>query len=200
VAAAEAAWEAGQVERAERLAVLAEELAPATHLSGRLCLVRGLIQMYRGRPSAGLQLLRTAAEQLADDDVELALTALTAAVEAAMAIGDFTGLSTMASLAATITTAEPAAAGLLIGLAQLVQGDATAGTASLRAFADLVNPSDDLRVLGCRAAAASFLGDEQGALRRYGQAISAARTAGAISSLPWLLEQRALIEATSCHC
>jgi DNA-binding NarL/FixJ family response regulator len=199
VAAAEAAWEAGQVERAERLAVLAEELAPATHLSGRLCLVRGLIQTYRGRPSAGLQLLRTAAEQLADDDVELALTALTAAVEAAMAIGDFTGLSTMATLAATITTAEPAAAGLLIGLAQLVQGDSTAGTASLRAFADLVNPSDDLRVLGCRAAAASFLGDEQVALRRYGQAISAARTAGAISSLPWLLEQRALIEATSCH-
>ncbi|HST83021.1 MAG TPA: ATP-binding protein, partial [Kineosporiaceae bacterium] len=200
VAAAEAAWEAGQADRAERLAALAEELELATHLKGRLCLVRGLIQMYRGQPSVGLQLLHAAAEQLAVDDLELSLTALTAAVEAAMAIGDFTGLPKMAALATSITSGGPAAAaGLLIGLAQLVQGDSAAGTASLRAFVDLVNPSDDLRVLGCRAAAASFLGDEQTALRRYGQAISVARTAGAISSLPWLLEQRALIEATSCQ-
>jgi DNA-binding CsgD family transcriptional regulator len=198
VAAAAAAWDAGQADRAERLAGLAEESALTARLSGRLSLVRGLIQSHRGRPALGLHLLQAAAEQLAVDDAELAMTALTAAVEAAMMIGDFTSMPEMAALATTIVAGRPvAAAGLLTGLAQLVQGDSAAGTASLRAFADYVDPADGLRELGCRAAAATFLGDEQAALRLYGTAISAARAAGALSSLPWLLEQRALIEATS---
>ena len=77
--------------------------------------------------------------------------------------------------------------------------DSAAGSASLRSFVDLVDPSDAPRVVGCRAAAASFLGDEATALRLYGKAIAAARAVGAVSSLPWLLEQRAVIEATSCQ-
>ena len=68
VAAAAAAWEAGQADRAERLATRAEELPLTTpSCSGRLSLVRGLIQTHRGRPAVGLQLLQAAAEQLAID-------------------------------------------------------------------------------------------------------------------------------------
>jgi DNA-binding CsgD family transcriptional regulator/tetratricopeptide (TPR) repeat protein len=204
VAAATSAWEAGQAERAERLATRAEELTLTPDLSGRLFMVRGLIQTHRGRPPAGLQLLQTAAELLAVDDAELSMTALTAAVEAAMMIGDFSGLPRMAELAVTVVAGGPetgpaAAAGLISGLAQLVQGDSAAGTASLRSFVDLVDPSDAPRVVGCRAAAAGFLGDEATALRLYSRAIAAARAVGAVSSLPWLLEQRAVIEATNCQ-
>jgi DNA-binding CsgD family transcriptional regulator len=200
VAAAEAAWEAGQADRAERLAARAEELDLTAGLSGRVCLVRGLIQTHQGRPPLGLRLLQCAAEHLAGEDAELSMIALTAAVEAAMMIGDFSGMPAMGALAAKVTVDRPTgAAGLLTGLAQFVAGDSLAGTASLRAFVDVADPSDAPRVLGCRAAAASFLGDEQGALRLYGAAVSAARATGAISSLPWLLEQRAIIEATSCH-
>jgi hypothetical protein len=203
VAAAASAWEAGQAERAERLAVLAEEMALTPELTGRLSLVRGLIQTHRGRPPAGLPLLQAAAEQLAADEAELSMTALTAAVDAAMMIGDFSGLPRMAELAVTVATAGPgtspaAAAGLISGLAQLVQGDSAAGTASLRAFVDLDLPSDVPRTVGWRAVASSFLADERTALRLYSKAIAAARADGAISSLPWLLEQRAMLEATGC--
>jgi ATP/maltotriose-dependent transcriptional regulator MalT len=198
VAAATAAWEAGQTDRAERLATRAEELPLTTELRGRIGFVRGLIQTHRGRPADAVEQLGTVAAALAHEDPDLALQALIAAMEAAAIAGDFSHAPRLAGLAAGLAAGHTSpAGGLLTGLSLIVQGDPAAAALPLRSFIDHVHGSDDPRWLSWGAAAASFLGDEHAASQLYDRAISAARALGAISSLPWLLENRALLEAVS---
>ena len=90
-----------------------------------------------------------------------------------------------------------AVSALYTGLALIVQGDPAAAAVPLTSFMDHVEGSDDPRWLGWGGAAASFLGDELAALRFYDRAVAAARALGAVSALPWLLENRALLEAAS---
>jgi ATP/maltotriose-dependent transcriptional regulator MalT len=196
VAAATAAEAAGQVSRAEQLADQAEALPLTPGLRGRLGLVRGLIRMHRDRPADAVGQLASVAADLADDDPDLALETLMTALEAAAVAGDFTQAPRLADLAAGLAegrTFPPA--GLLAGMSRMVQGDAAGATAPLSSFIEHARGSQDARWLSWAAAAATFVGDEHGATELYDRAISRARALGAVSSLPWMLENRALLEA-----
>jgi DNA-binding CsgD family transcriptional regulator len=196
IAAAAAAWEAGQPGRAERLLAQVEALRPGDRQPAEIALIRGSIQARVGRPGQAATTLRAAAAEIADEDPDAAVEALTYAMEASATAGDFSQAPQLAQLAGTLAARGRTVpiAGLLTGIAGLVAGDPTAAAPALRAFVDHARGYDDARRLMWGGAAASFLGDDTAALEFYDRAVDRARQTGALAHLPWALEVRALIE------
>jgi DNA-binding CsgD family transcriptional regulator len=193
VAAASAAWAAGQAGRAERLLRDAEQIAPEP-VNPRIGLLRGVMETHRGRPSDAVPVLTAAAQALAAEDSELAVEALTAAMEAASIAGDFGQAPALADLANKLAGQPIPFGGLLAGITRLAQGDVATAAPLLTSFIEHVAASTDPIRISWGAVAAAYLGDGATGLRLYERAINRAREIGAVSALPYLLEQRGMLE------
>jgi DNA-binding CsgD family transcriptional regulator len=199
VAAAAAAWEAGQRDWAEQLLRQAEALDPPARQRAEITFVRGSIETRVGRPGQAVAALRAAAAEIAEDDPARAVEMLTSAMEAASFSGDFSLAPQLADLATTLAARglRVPVDGLLAGVARLVQGDPAGAAPPLRAFIDHARGYDDPRRLTWGGAAAAFLGDDAVAREFYDRAVARARQAGALGVLPSVLEVRALLELVS---
>jgi DNA-binding CsgD family transcriptional regulator len=198
VAAATAAWEAGLTDRAAALLTKVEKLEPGDVNRARATALRGVMETHLGRPAAAVPVLRDAATALAVDDPEAATEALICAVEAAAIAGDFSHLAPLADLAESLMhgPAMPIS-GLLRGMAWITRGDPARASEPLRRFTEHVAETGDARRIAWGAIAALYRGDTAEALRLYDRAVDRARRTGMLTMLPWLLENRALLESAA---
>ena len=194
IAAASAAWTAGQSERAERLLVMAEAVSAGAP-DARVALLRGKMEAQLGRPSGAVGILRAAARDLAHDHPDLAVEALTVAMEAAAMAGDFSQAPGLAELATALASGRPfPLSDLITGIAHLASGEPARAAVPLRSFIDHAESIEDPARLAWGAVAGAYLGDEETTRRLYDRAIGRARDTGHVTLLPFLLEQRAMAE------
>jgi DNA-binding CsgD family transcriptional regulator len=185
VAAAEAAWEAGQAAAARALADEAQPLVDNHQLRAELLFVRASIEMTQGSPADANAFLLEAADAVkAARDVGRASAFLALAAQAAAAAGDFAGVIEACGRVSGIGdgSANPARA-MLLGLGAFLTEDFDRGIPLMREAVAGVSSLDDPRALAWGSTVANFLGDDQQALAMLSKAISVARARGALAPL-----------------
>ncbi|HEY3033465.1 MAG TPA: AAA family ATPase [Streptosporangiaceae bacterium] len=199
VAAAAAAWEAGQAERAGRLLAQAETLDPPARLRAEIGYLRGWIELRTGRPARAVAMLRRAAALAAPDDPAGSLRMLTFALWAMGTSGDFSEVGELADIARQVLAQGPDAtlASAIVGVERLVGGDPAGAAAQLLSFVDHARRLDDPVELCSGGSAALMQGDDVAAAELFERAIALARDTGAVGVLSRALEARALTELMS---
>jgi DNA-binding NarL/FixJ family response regulator len=196
--AAEAAWLAGQPDRARKAIDATVPLAVAPVLRARVEHLRGSLEAACGVPASAYAVLVGGAELVSSLDPARAAQMLTEAgqiawgtgdlprlVEAARRLGELPGADGTVALGAQIVT----------GLASFLHGDTAAATVRLRDAADLARAASDPKALMLSAAGVMFLGDDTRALDLFTTAVAAARAAAAGALIPTLLAPLATLEA-----
>jgi DNA-binding CsgD family transcriptional regulator len=199
--AADAAWLAGQPDRALALLDRAAGGVAEPRLRADIAHLRGVIELRRGVPADAFMILTAGAAEVAPADPVKALAMLLSASEAASYAGD---------VALTIETARRAAAlprgdrridqftvGLLVGLGSMLEGDNAQGAPLLREAVALAEAFDDPGRLGHAGAAARYLGDDTATHAFYARAVARARATGELVLLPSLLESLAVAEVAA---
>ena len=197
-AAAENAWLAGRLDRARTLLERARPLASGPIEQAEIERWRGLIELNRGMPADGYEILMRAATEVAPLDSERALYLLNLASAGAAYAGDDKAQIAVAELARGLdveeTTYSRMLAALLVGIGSHAEGDFEAAVPNLRLALEL---ADEL--LGVGAAqhaplallftgrAALYLGDDRQARRAHNEAAARAREAGALGALTQIL-------------
>jgi hypothetical protein len=197
-AAAAAAWDAGQPERAREAVTGALPLATG-ELRAQLLHLSGVIEARTGSlPEAFTRLTEGAA---ASSDPSLTLEMLIEAGEAATMTGDLAGAAKIADSAASVTPVS--ARDRLIGTLLRGFGKAFAGEheQAQSLLADAMRQAETLgdpRALVWASNAASVAGDASESLRYASRAVEAARRQDLLSVLPLTLEQQAF-ELLACN-
>jgi DNA-binding CsgD family transcriptional regulator/tetratricopeptide (TPR) repeat protein len=199
--AADAAWLAGQPDRALGLLDRAASGASEPRLRADIAHLRGMIELRRGVPADAFTILTAGASQVAPVDPVKALAMLLPASEAASYAGD---------VALTVEAARRAAAlphggrridqftlSLLVGIGSILEGDTARGAAMLREAVVLAHTFDDPSRLGFAGAAARYLGDDTATHDFYARAVARARATGELVLLPYLLESLAVAEVAA---
>src|SRR5690242_455162 len=191
-AAAQAAWDAGQAERARELIGLAlpqatgQTRAQLLHLSGR-------IERIAGLPREAFTLLVGAADACTDPSLTIEL--LFKAGDAAVSAGDPAPLTELSRRAMRISPADQrdrfkiAALG---GFARFYAGDHREGQALLADALDSADTVTDPYILLLAADAAIMARGLGAALPYVNRAVDAARQRGLLSFLPLALRQQAI--------
>ena len=196
--AADAAWLAGQPDRAQALLDHAAHLAGAATLQARIAHLRGSIEGNCGAPSTAYAILVSGAELVTALDPMRASRMLGEAGQLAWAIGDLARLSEVSRRLAALPADEDTGAigaQVMMGLSGLLRGDTTATAARLREAADLAGASKEPRALMGAAAGAMFLGDDSRAIDLFSTAVALIRAAAEAAKLPLLLAPLAMVEA-----
>jgi DNA-binding CsgD family transcriptional regulator len=199
--AADAAWLAGQPDRALGLLDRAAGGVSAPRLRADIAHLRGVIELRRGVPADAFTILAAGSAEVAPVDPVKALAMLLPASEAASYAGD---------VALTIEAARRAAAlprgqqridqftlGLLVGIGSILEGDTARGAPLLREAVVLAQTFDDPGRLGFAGAAARYLGDDTATHDFYARAVARARATGELVLLPYLLESLAVAEVAA---
>ncbi len=195
-AAAENAWFAGRLERALMLLERARPTVGEPVVRAEIDRWRGLIELNRGRPVDGYQILLRAATEVAPIDGERALDLLNLAGAGAAYAGDSEGQVAVAAVARGVAVEESPfsamLAGLLIGIGAHAAGDFETAVPKLRLaleLADELDAADVTQPLALLFAgrAALFLGDDRAAHRAHREAAGRARDAGALGVLTQIL-------------
>ena len=209
IAAAEAAWDAGNGDEAQRLLdeVRAGGNSPA---STRLAAERlaGRIATNRGPVMRGHAILAAAAELAADDANagEDAIAMLADAAVACFMACEIAELSAIATRCETIlpSGASPAArirAATITGTERVLVGDAAVGARSLREAVAIAEASpevlDDAALLPWLAIGPLFLRESETGRAQLGLVLGAARERAAIGALPFVLGLVARDQTTS---
>lgn len=192
-AAAQAAWDAGQTERARSLITQALPVADR-QLRARLLYLRGEIEQSRGRLD---QAVTTQLEgALITDDPSLSLRMLYAAAEGAIDTGDLARLRDIGLNASKMTgqtTRNRFSRAVVTGLAALFTGEheqARAAFDTAVALADEFSDDPHAQILAVNAA---WLADGLGTGLRFAtRAADLARQQGLLSLLPAALNQQAM--------
>jgi DNA-binding CsgD family transcriptional regulator len=190
-AAAQAAWDGGQAERARE--AVARALPEASgELRTRLLQLSGAIEERSGSLPKALELLLEGASDCSDPSLRLEI--LADAAEAAV----FTGqLSKVVELSELIGSGEPTTArdrliaSLLRGFANVFSGEHEQARALLEETVHEAKALDDPRALTWACSAASLIGDPGDGLPYATRAIDSARRQGLLSQLPRALERQA---------
>jgi DNA-binding CsgD family transcriptional regulator len=187
--AAEAAWDAGQPERALELIVRALPAAD-TQLRARLLYIRGVIEARCGNAGDAVATLLEGAE---DADAALALSMLHEAAEAVGAIGQLPLVREIGERAALLRADDTHAEFsklILVGAGALVGGELERSRATLDGAIALASQlEDDPRA---QIWAANAAGGEPGkGLHFTAKAVAIARTEGLFSVLPLALQHHA---------
>ena len=190
-AAAAAAWDAGQPDRARE--AIAQALPAASgELRVRLLQLSGAIEGRCGSVPAALPQLLEGAN--ATDDASLRLEMLVDAAEAAELIGRLETVVEICEQGGSVpatTARDRMMAALLSGFARVFSGDPRAARPLLEGVMREADVLDDPRALTLAASAAS-VSDLGGAGLRYAnRAVESARRRGLLSLLPQALEQQA---------
>jgi DNA-binding CsgD family transcriptional regulator len=190
--AAEAAWNAGQPDRALELIVRARRFAD-TSLSARLLHLRGVIELRVGRTRDALPTLLEAAE--ASTDPSLVLEILLEAAEAAADAGDPATVAKIGGRAAQLSTQnarDEFKQSVLLGFASRFAGENEAARTSFGKALELASTLRDPRSQIWAAQAASVGFDLGQGLPYANRAVELARGEGLLSILPLALTQQSL--------
>src|SRR5215218_8460378 len=190
-AAAEAAWEAGQVDRARCLVDQALPLVdPAQH--ARMLYLRGVIE---GRSGRFAEAVTTFSEGIAEtEDVSLALEMLREASDSAMFAGDVDQMIELGERAGEftpVTEIDRFVVASLTGLAAELSGDYARGA---RLFAEAVEIAERLDDPQCLISAALSAGREGiwgDGMRHANRAVRVARERALVTTLPYALRAQA---------
>ena len=185
--AADAAWLAGQPDRARTLLDEAARLGPEPAVAARVAHLRGSIEASCGVPDAAYAMLVAGAEQA---DPPRAARMLTEAGQVAWASGDRTRLADVSRCLSAL----PAADGAVTRAARLVQGLTSFLVGDTERAVPLLDGRGDGNEL-LSAAAALFRGDDATALDLFTRAVAGTRAAGAVATLPALLAPLSSLEA-----
>ena len=196
-AAAENAWLAGRLDRAWILLERARPSLSEPLERAEIDRWRGLIEMNRGRPADGYQVLVRAATDVAPLDGERALELLNLASAAAAYAGDRDALVAVAEVARGVAVeGSPFArmlAALLGGIGAHAAGDFAIAVTELRLALELAEELDDRAAVTQPLAllfagrAALYLGDDRSAHLAHREAAGRAREAGALGVLTQIL-------------
>jgi DNA-binding CsgD family transcriptional regulator len=192
-AAAHAAWDAGQTERARALITRALPLADG-HFQPRLLYLRGVIEQSCG------SLDQAVTTQLAgariSDDPSLTLRMLYAAAEHATETGDLERLREVGVIASKITTRtrrDQFSHGVVTGIVALFTGEHELARAAFDSAVALAGEFADDPHAQIMAVNAAWLADDIGASLRFAtRAANVARQQGLLSLLPAALNQQAM--------
>jgi len=199
--AADAAWLAGQPERALGLLDRAAAGVPEPRLRADVAHLRGLIELRRGVPADAFTILAAGSADVAPIDPVKALAMLLPASEAAFYAGDVALTIEAARRAAALPRSEQRidqfTLGLLVGIGSVLEGDPARGAPLLRQAIVLAQTFDDPSRLGFAGAAARYLGDDTAAHDFYARAVARARATGELVLLPYLLESLAVEEVAA---
>jgi DNA-binding NarL/FixJ family response regulator len=194
VAAAEAAWHAGDPRRTQSLVRAAEQLGlaePPVRL--RVRYVQGLLELRSGIPADGLAILLDAVEDSGAADSHLAMRVLAVAGEASFQAGE-PAIRIGTLLAGLPETTDPGQRLLVRGYRAL---DPTANSEAVAIFREALADAEQLGDLDLliRVAGLAFgVGEYSLARRLWSKAASRARTLGAAGSLASALRPLALDE------
>lgn len=199
IAAADAAFNAGRLERVgpllDRAAPLVDDVATAADIE----LLRGQLERTAGTMGRAYDILARGAEHVAPTDPDRAVAMLTGAGLAAWGRNDHAGLRAAASritgLGTAATTPMGRAASTVQAFASIVTDDAAGASAPICQAMWAAERSGRAYELAMAGAGASFIGDDAGSLRLFARAADAARSEGAVSVLVNMLAAYATVEA-----
>jgi DNA-binding CsgD family transcriptional regulator len=190
-AAAEAAWEAGQVDRARDLVHQALPLVDQPQHAPLLYL-RGVIE---GRGGKFEEALATFSEGIGEtDDVSLALEMLREAADSAMFAGDVDQMIELGERAgkfAPVTEIDRFIVASLSGLAAELSGDYAHGAELSKEAVEIAEPLDDPQCLISAALTAGREGIWGDGLPHATRAVRVARERALVTSLPYALRAQA---------
>lgn len=199
--AADAAWLAGQPDRALELLDRAAAGVSEPRLRADVAHLRGEIELRRGVPADAFTILAAGSAEIAPVDPVKALAMLLPASEAASYAGDVALTIEAARRAAALPRGEQRVdqftLGLLVGIGSILEGDTARGAPLLREAIILAQTFDDPGRLGFAGAAARYLGDDTATHDFYARAVAGARATGELVLLPYLLESLAVAEVAA---
>jgi DNA-binding CsgD family transcriptional regulator len=191
VAAATAAWRAGQPKRATELLETAAVPADDWQLRADAERVRGMIQMRCGVLVEACDTMLAAAEAVAPFDTRRALELLLEAREAAGWAGDTARTIAADRRAAALARDDDAEsrflADLLVGVGSLYEGEAAAGAELVHRALAHVDHIVEPNWLAWAAMGAKAVGDEAREDELMRRAIALARASGAVDKLTYVL-------------
>jgi DNA-binding CsgD family transcriptional regulator len=198
VDAGQAAFQAGQPERALACAQRAAHLAAgSTTIPGRAAWLRGQIQLRAGLLSEAIGTLRDGAELMAGQDPQAAMEMLLDASEAAEYAGDTPAMIAIAGQAARAAASAPATApgaGLLAGIADMLTGQTEQGSAAISAALDQIAGTSSAQWLRWAGRASLYQGDNSRTIQLFQASARLARATGALDYLPLALSGVATAE------
>ena len=204
--AAEAAWLAGDARRT--LALLDNDglRVAAPGLSPRIDYLRGQVAMRRGPVMDGYPLIVGAAEQIAQDDPELAVVMLAQAVHGSFYAGDTPAMISAAGRAIELAGRHGSQrarffAKMAHGMALVADGQGEAGATATREAVEILERSnelrDDPRLLVWAAIGPMWLREAKAGRGPIERAFDEARAQAAVGVMPFLLHHLARDQATT---
>jgi DNA-binding NarL/FixJ family response regulator len=190
IAAARAAWQAGNPDRARALLDKAGPIASDPVVRADVARLRGSIAFACGEPETAYLNLSDGADLIVSHDPQLAASMFAEMGQIAWVSGDVLRVSEAARRLAELPAPSDrtaVTASLVVGLASFLGGDTAAATAALQLAADFAEQSDDVTSLSQTGAAALFLGDDARAIAMFTRSATRARADGAVDKLPTLL-------------
>jgi DNA-binding CsgD family transcriptional regulator len=204
-AAADAAWLAGDGERAVALLDDARGASHEEPLARRIDHLRAHVRMRSEPVMQSFELLTAGAASVAEDDPALAVAMLAEAGDACFYAGDAARLAETASRAVSIDAGDDARAAffsaMLQGTAGILAGRPERSTELLQRAVAIFEASEDLQqdalLLGWAATPHLWLREAEAGRALLDRAIAAARARTALGLLPRLLVHVALHEAST---
>lgn len=199
IAAADASYNAGRLERVEELLDRACPMVGDATTVADIELLRGQVERTAGTMGRAYDLLTRGAEQVAGTDAQRAVAMLTGAGLAAWGRNDHDRLREAAASIAELpfdpTTATGLAARTVQAYASIVTDDAAGAAGPIREVMRAAERSGGAYELAMAGATASFIGDDAASLRLLARATDAARSDGAVAVLVNMLAAYAAVEA-----
>jgi DNA-binding CsgD family transcriptional regulator len=206
LAAAQAAWLAGDAQRTLALLDDAQAHVAAPTITAHIDYLRGQMAMRCGPLTDGYPLIVGAAAQIADTDPEQAVMMLAQAVQGCLYTGDTPAMTAAAERAVALASRQDSRraaifAAMAQGMALVADGRGEAGAASTRQAIEILESSDELRddpdLLAWAALGPLWLREAEAGRGLIDQAVERVRAQAALGSLPNLLHLRARDQATT---
>jgi DNA-binding CsgD family transcriptional regulator len=206
LAAADAAWLAGDAQRTLALLDDAQRHMPAPAVAARIDYLRGRVAMRCGPVLDGYPLIAAAAEQIAEDDPELAVVMLAHAVHGCLYTGDTQAMTAAAERAVALAGGQDSRratffAAMARGMALVADGRGEAGAASARQAVAILEESEELRedpeLLVWAALGPLWLREANTGRGLIERAAERVRAQAALGALPYLLHLLARDQATT---
>ena len=198
LAAADAAWLAGQAERSRALLDRASQQQLTIPARAELAYAQGRLAATSGAPEDGYRLLAEAAALITPDRPELAAKILLEAAHIPVITGDFRPLRELVGHFRGWADGSPGQAGLaeyLSATERLAAGHAVQGLAELRQAIERLAAAADGRPRALAAVSAIAAGDDAATLVLAGATVSTLRRQGLMAWLPLGLQHLAAAEA-----
>jgi DNA-binding CsgD family transcriptional regulator len=206
LAAAQAAWLAGDAQRTVGLLDDAQAYATTPAIAARIDHLRGQVALRCGPLMDGYPLIVGAAAQIADTDPEPAVVMLAQAVQGCFYTGDTPAMTAAAERADALASRQDSRrarifAALAQGMALVADGQGEAGATSTRRAIEMLERSDELRedpeLLAWAALGPLWLREAEAGRELIDRTFERVRDQAALGALPNLLHLYARDQATT---